>query len=183
MTRKGRFRDRVRSPNRSWGAPDRPGRPGRAPRGPGGGFARAGAYGWHPPEHGPGNCWTHCTPPPPRTPPPPVPHSTPPKGLFPRQYPLRGLAGCFARPSRMLWSWKREKGKRKREEGGAKRGPTIYQGRKERAPEKTTVPWDRKPRGAQRLMVFRNCGRGEIISDNSELRFLVFRRFSKNNIN
>ena len=80
------------------------------------------------------------------------------------------------------------KGKRKREEGGAKRGPTtgapdIYQGRKERAHEKTTVPWDRKPRGAQRLMVFRNCGRGEIISDNSELRFLVFRRFSKNNIN
>ena len=46
------------------------------------------------------------------------------------------------------------KGKRKREEGGAKRGPTtgvpdIYQGRKERAPEKITVPWDRKPRGAQ----------------------------------
>ena len=34
---------------------------------------------------------------------PPVPHSTPPKGLFPRQYPLRGLAGCFARPSRMLF--------------------------------------------------------------------------------
>ena len=25
---------------------------------------------------------------------PPVPHSTPPKGLFPRQYPVRGPAGC-----------------------------------------------------------------------------------------
>ena len=142
LTRKGRFRDRVRSPNRSRGAPDRPDRPGRAPRGPGGGFARAGAYGWHPPEHGPGNCWTHCTPPPPR---PQYRILRPPRAFSPvsilceaSQDALRGPAGCCG-----AGKGKRGNGKGKREErkGDQPRAPPTYiKGGKNARPKKQRYP-------------------------------------------